>query len=276
MARIFISYRRSDSADVAEVLYQQLIAVFGKESVFKDVDFIPVGEDFRAVIERELINCEVMLVLIGPTWLTVTDSEGRRRLDNPEDFVRIEVEIGLRHRQIRVIPVFVKGAGMPREDELPSRIDHLVFQNGAVLSDDNFERDIQRLIRKIAPESTTDESATHEPASPQSRRISRTLGVVAIAALLLALIFVFLLLRDNFTSTTQPTFDPELEAQRLFTQTAIAQLNTVNPPTDTPDATLTIEAIIARYLTETDVAQATAVANQTAVAAAWTATPTST
>jgi len=91
MPRIFISYRRTDSPDVAGRIYERFAARFGRKNVFKDIDNIPVGTDFRAVIEDALLNCQVMLVVIGPNWLDAKDAEGKRRLDNPEDFVRIEV-----------------------------------------------------------------------------------------------------------------------------------------------------------------------------------------
>ena len=152
MPRIFISYRRSDSADIAGRIYTRLVASLGKKNVFKDVDNIPVGMDFRAVIEIALITCDIMLVIIGPDWLNAADAQGKRRFDNPEDFVRIEIELGLRHRNVQVISVLVNGAPMPRETDLPSRMDNLAFLNAAIIRNDpNFERDTQRLIHAIAP-----------------------------------------------------------------------------------------------------------------------------
>jgi TIR domain/Bacterial SH3 domain len=150
MARIFISYRRSDSTAVTARIYQQFVARFGKANVFKDVNNIPIGKDFRAVIESELINRDLMLVIIGPNWLDTRDNQGNRRLDNPQDFVRIEVELGLRH--VKVIPVLVNGAHMPNEAQLPLRLVQLAFLNAAVIHDGaEFENDVETLINAIAP-----------------------------------------------------------------------------------------------------------------------------
>jgi hypothetical protein len=118
---IFISYRRSDDSGAAGRLYDRLEQTFGPQQLFMDVDNIPPGEDFVAVLEAQVASCEVLLALIGRDWLTAADKTGRHRLDNPEDFVRIEIASGLAQGK-RVIPVLVNGATMPRANELPEEL----------------------------------------------------------------------------------------------------------------------------------------------------------
>jgi TIR domain len=107
MPHFFISYRRDDSGGHAGRLYDRLSAHFGAEYVFIDIDTIEAGSDFVAVIENTISQCDILLVLIGKRWLSITDATGQRRLDNPEDFVRLEVQAGL-ERNIRVIPILVE------------------------------------------------------------------------------------------------------------------------------------------------------------------------
>src|ERR1700733_9923150 len=111
--KIFLSYRREDTAGFALALFGRLEQSFSAQSLFMDVEGgIGAGQDFVRVIEEQVSACDVMLALIGPDWLTVTDEAGRPRLDNPEDFVRIEVESALRFGK-RVIPVLVQKTEMP-------------------------------------------------------------------------------------------------------------------------------------------------------------------
>ena len=106
--RIFISYRREETAYPAGWLYDRLADRFGSDQVFKDVDSIELGDDFVEVITRAVGACDVLLALIGQEWLTITDARGRRRLSNPHDFVRLEIEAALT-RNVRVIPILVDG-----------------------------------------------------------------------------------------------------------------------------------------------------------------------
>jgi GH25 family lysozyme M1 (1,4-beta-N-acetylmuramidase) len=146
---IFISYRRDDSADVTGRIYDRLVAAFGREAIFKDVDNIPMGVNFKEYLGKQVLHTKVMLAVIGPKWLTVADKTGARRLDNPADFVRIEVETGLQ-RKIPVIPLLVSGASMPHGDQLPSSLQKLSFQNGThIRPDPDFHRDMDRLIKEL-------------------------------------------------------------------------------------------------------------------------------
>ena len=115
---ILISYRREETAYAAGWLFDRLADQFGRGQVFKDVDSIDLGDDFVEVITAAVGFCDVLLALIGDQWLAITDEDGRRRLDNPDDFVRLEIEAALT-RKVRVIPILVGGARMPRADELP-------------------------------------------------------------------------------------------------------------------------------------------------------------
>jgi hypothetical protein len=148
-AHIFVSYRRSDSADVSGRIYDRLIAKFGKETVFKDVDSIPLGLDFKEYLDKQVGECNVLLAIIGDRWLEASDVSGERRLDDPADFVRIEIESAL-ERGIPVIPLLVRDAKMPSEEQLPATLKKLVYRNGTpIRSDPDFHRDMDRLISAL-------------------------------------------------------------------------------------------------------------------------------
>jgi len=145
--KLFISYRRADSRETSGRIYDRLAQTFGKESIFMDL-VIPKGSHFVAVIERAVLDSKIMLVIIGDQWLTVQDKDGRRRLDDPADFVRMEVEMSLRHG-LRVIPVLVNGANMPAEAALPSRMAQMVFRNAATIRESHFDADVNALIESL-------------------------------------------------------------------------------------------------------------------------------
>lgn len=146
---IFISYRRSDSNDVTGRIYDRLSNHFGRDIVFKDVDSIPSGVDFRTYLNQGAGNCRVLIAVIGSTWLTVSDAHGKRRLDDPDDWVRAEIEIALR-RGIPVIPLLVGGASPPGVEELPEALKQLSYQNAAQSRPDpDFHKDLDRLIQRL-------------------------------------------------------------------------------------------------------------------------------
>ena len=144
---IFISYRREDSAGHAGRLYDRLFAHFGPDHLFMDVDRIEPGEDFVQVIETAVGSCDVVLVIIGRRWLTAGDGNARR-LDNPKDFVRLEIATALK-RDVRVIPVLVADATMPGEHDLPADLAGLSRRNAVELSDLRWNRDVQQLIQVL-------------------------------------------------------------------------------------------------------------------------------
>lgn len=146
---LFISYRRSDSADIVGRIYDSLVEVFGRESIFKDVDSIPLGVDFKQYLDQKVSECRVLLAVIGDDWLDARDAQGQRRLDDPDDFVRIEIQSAL-ERDIPVIPLLVRGAQMPDEDRLPPDLHKLVYKNGMpIRPDPDFHHDIDRLVAAL-------------------------------------------------------------------------------------------------------------------------------
>ena len=144
--RIFISYRRDETAYPAGWLFDQLARHFGRDKIFKDVDSIELGDDFVEVISVAVGSCDVLLALIGNRWLTITDKAGRRRLDDPRDFVRLEIEAALT-REVRVIPILVEGAQMPSADELPASLAKLVRLQALELSPIRFDSETARLLK---------------------------------------------------------------------------------------------------------------------------------
>jgi hypothetical protein len=150
LPRIFISYRRADSADITGRIYDRLIGHFGKSAIFKDVDSIPPGIDFKEHLERAVGKCKIFLVVIGDRWLEVNDSMRKSRLQDPSDFVRIEIEAAL-NRNILIIPLLVRGASMPAEKKLPPSLQKLIYRNGIpIRPDPDFHRDMDRLIEAIS------------------------------------------------------------------------------------------------------------------------------
>ncbi|MEM5341549.1 toll/interleukin-1 receptor domain-containing protein [Paraburkholderia azotifigens] len=155
MRPIFISYRREDSEGQAGRLFESLREVFGEHTVFMDVATIEPGADFRRAIETNIDKCAVLLSLIGRTWLTVTDRDGKRRLDNPTDFVRIETASALK-RGVTVIPVLVQGATMPQEADLPADIKDLAYRNSVELTHARWDSDLQLLINALREHADND------------------------------------------------------------------------------------------------------------------------
>ena len=142
--RIFISYRRGESTIYAGRLYDGLSARVGEDDVFMDVDALEPGVDFVEHIEREVGSCQILIALIGRDWVDVTDAEGNRRLEDPQDFVRLELATGL-GRDIRVIPVLVQGARMPRAEQLPDDLKPLARRNALEIADLRWRHDFARL-----------------------------------------------------------------------------------------------------------------------------------
>ena len=144
--QIFISYRREDGRWSARSLYDRLSARFDRKQIFMDIDAIALGDDFVKAIEKTVGECDVLIAVIGTHWLNCKDEEDSRRLDNPEDFVRREIATALK-RDIRVIPVLVDGASMPRSTDLPDDLKPLVRRNALRVSDTGFDGDYTEFIR---------------------------------------------------------------------------------------------------------------------------------
>ena len=228
MDGIFISYRRDDSAGYAGRLYDRLIPHFGAHRVFMDVEGIELGTDFVAAIEEAVGSCRVLIVIIGDEWLKTTDAAGRRRLEDPHDFIRLETVTALQ-RGIRVVPVLVGGAFMPRADELPDDLKPLARRQAIEISHKQWEATTAELIRALeailAPAGATDPAprgealrltpSTPPPAPPppdggeagaggrqQRRRPLTVSAVLAATALVGGGLWVALGVRD--TGTTPP------------------------------------------------------------------------
>lgn len=161
MEGIFISYRRDDSAGYAGRLYDRLIPRFGARRVFMDVEGIELGADFVTAIEEAVGSCRVLIVIVGDEWLTIQDAAGRRRLDDPHDFIRLETATALK-RGIRVVPVLVGGALMPRAEELPDELRPLARRQAIEISHKQWDATTDELIRAL--EGMLSDSPTIEPA----------------------------------------------------------------------------------------------------------------
>jgi hypothetical protein len=247
MPKIFISYRRADSAPVAGRIDDHLTQAFGRENVFKDSWSIQAGQDFRAAIREALVNVNVLLVIIGPDWINLTDSSGVRRLDMPNDFVRSEVEIGLQDRDTVVIPVLVHGARMPRPDELPISIRELAFRNAIQVRDDpDFRRDMDELIHVL--DGSSSQTTASKTSPKRGRRIDPTVIVAiitAISAIVVAVIGIVPNLLNQPTPTPPPTVvteSPTTEAANIPTATPNNQPTATMMPTLAPTITPAVSA----------------------------------
>lgn len=163
MPYVFISYRRDDTAGTAGRIYDRLVERFGREHVYRDVDSGEPGEDFIAAIRTRIEQSDVLLAIIGPQWLTAADDSGARRLAKEDDLVRVEVATAL-ERGIRVVPVLVQGATMPRLADLPPSLVGLAQRNAAEVRDTHFDQDVSQLLQGLA-------QGWH-----QGRRLLRTLA----------------------------------------------------------------------------------------------------
>ena len=147
--KVFISYRRSDAQTESQSIYREISREFGPENVFYDVDSIPLGVNFKTYLENAVTECGLMLVIIGKSWIDARDDEGARRLEDPTDFVRIEVESALK-QGLRVVPVLVNGAQMPKPGLLPESMQDLAFQNAAeIVWGRDLDNHLNRLIKAV-------------------------------------------------------------------------------------------------------------------------------
>jgi len=197
-ANIFINYRREDSSGHAGRLFDALGGRFAGR-LFMDIDTLQPGVDFVEAIEQAVDSCDVLIVIIGREWLTIHDAAGHRRLDNPADFVRLEIESALA-RKIRVIPVLVQDAPMPHAEELPATLLPLARRNAIELSDARWAYDVDRLARTIqdileetegsaaAPGTVAPPVAT-KPAAARLRLLS--LGALGLVAALVLAAFLW-------------------------------------------------------------------------------------
>jgi hypothetical protein len=147
-AKVFISYRRDDSAGSAGRVHDRLQRDLGRDLLFMDVDAIPLGMNFVKILREEVAKCGVLLAVMGPRWCDACDDHGNRRLDDPNDFVRIEIATALQ-RGIAVIPILVDGAKVPKADQLSEDLKELVLRNGLDVRHASFRNDMDKLIREL-------------------------------------------------------------------------------------------------------------------------------
>jgi hypothetical protein len=147
--KVFLSYRRAETADVTGRIWDRFTAQLGRDRVFRDVSSVPLGIDFVRHIQEQVERCVVLVAVIGRDWTTVVDGHGKRRLDDPADFVRLEIEAAL-ERKVPIIPVLVQGASMPLRKDLPDSLIPLLRYNGSpVRADPDFGPDMERLIAGV-------------------------------------------------------------------------------------------------------------------------------
>lgn len=156
---IFISYRKDDSKWNTQILYDRLTQFFPAKSLFKDFNTIKAGANYRDSIDTALEKCHVLLVVMGKDWLNITDTDKRRRLDNPEDLVRIEIATALK-RNIRVIPVLFDNIDMPAAATLPEDLQSLTLRQFISVSETNFDYDIRHLAEAIKNKTIENKQAT--------------------------------------------------------------------------------------------------------------------
>ncbi len=246
MGAIFISYRRDDAEGQAGRLYDDLVKQFGEDGVFMDVTDIEAGRDFRQVIDQHVASCGVLLAVIGKDWIDSRDAMERRRLDDPNDFVRLEVASALK-RDIPVIPVLVRGASMPRAEQLPPDCQDLCYRNGVELTHPRWDSDVQVLIKALSAHvkigrkaSAGQESASvaannlNVPAKPRLSRLGWSLLAGLIVLTIAATSMNFLLQREdspkspakNYPIAPPPqviTAEPEIKDRR--DQVYVCKLN---------------------------------------------------
>jgi hypothetical protein len=220
---IFISYRRDDTEGEAGRLFSDLKGTFGKDGVFMDVADIRPGADFRHVIDESVAECGVLLAMIGPNWLTIADAQGQRRINNPNDFVGLEIGSALK-REVPVIPVLVHGAHMPPPDQLPENLRELSFHNSVEISHPRWDSDVALLVDAlksyVSPNPSTEQEPVHAtvpvqlppphpaptappPATPVKK--SRKNLILGVAGALVVLIILIVILSGGSNSSNSGT-----------------------------------------------------------------------
>jgi hypothetical protein len=220
---IFISYRRDDTEGEAGRLFDDLTRAFGSEAVFMDVAGIKPGVDFRRAIEQNVASCGVLLAIVGPSWISVTNADGTRRLDDPNDFVALEIASAMR-REVPVIPVLVHEAKMPAAGLLPESLKDLAFRNSVELTHARWNSDVALLIEAlkayVTPKSVSGPpvhatvpvqlpaphppSGTVAPATDVKKKPTGLIAGAAVAAVLVIAAIVYFATRPNSAPAPDP------------------------------------------------------------------------
>jgi hypothetical protein len=196
MTKIFLCYRREDSGGYAGRIQDQLAQALGSDVLFMDVDAIPLGANFVRVLHDEVAKCEVLLAVIGRNWLDARDERGNRRLENPNDFVRVEIEAALQ-RNIPVVPILVDDARIPGAHQLPKGLEELSLRNGIDVRLASFHNDVSRLIHGLKTQLNID--------IRRRKEIGRLVFFCAIGTGLLYIPFAFLFFFAWHLATADPT-----------------------------------------------------------------------
>jgi TIR domain len=195
LSAIFISYRRDDARADAGRLARDLQSHLADTRIFRDIDTVEPGVDFATAIETAVTSSDAFIAIIGPRWISASDKAGARRLDDPDDYVRLEIEMAIK-RDVRVIPLLVGGAAMPSSTELPPPLAKLARRNAYELSESRWDYDVQRLAEALAkvPGIKTRSPATRQATSPeQPVSPAKRVGVFAGAVVLSGFGLIFLL-----------------------------------------------------------------------------------
>ena len=212
MPRVFLNYRREDSAGIAGRLFDRLYVELGRENVFRDLDTLVPGADFGKVIADQVASCDALIAVIGKDWLTARDADGHRRLDQPGDLVTAEIREALARDKL-VIPALVEGASIPKAADLPPDIAALAARNAIEISDSRFAYDTERLIRAVQAHTDGAQDPRSRPAKQRRSWVwvsdpnhQRTLGFIGagIAAVAIAGWTVYVHFSDKVTPVAAP------------------------------------------------------------------------
>ncbi len=237
MRGVFISYRRQDSQSAAGRLADHLKDHLHGVRVFRDVETIEPGVDFVEAINRALQSSAIMLAVIGPRWMSITDAAGRRRLDDPHDYNRLEVSAALKRSDVRVIPVLVEGAQMPATDDLPEDLKALSRRNAVELTDKRWDYDVSKLVETLDKVLSQDNGPGPEPEpGPSSFKgmadMLRRKPILAAAGALGVALLAFALKPDDIPSGGGET--PSWQAGKPATESTTG-IQAESPP-DKPEA----------------------------------------
>jgi tRNA A-37 threonylcarbamoyl transferase component Bud32 len=181
MPRVFLNYRREDSAGIAGRLFDRLCVELGREKVFRDQDTLVPGADFAKVIADQVASCDALIAVIGKDWLNARDADGHRRLDHPDDFVKAEIREALAREKL-VIPTLVEGASLPKAADLPPDIAALAGRNAIEISDSRFAYDTERLIRAVQAHTDGHQDPRSHPTGFVPLRIGQTIDKLRIVS----------------------------------------------------------------------------------------------
>ncbi len=241
---IFISYRRDDSAGFAGRLYDRLAERFGADRVFMDIDTIAPGHEFATDIERALTDCDACVVLIGRDWLTIADADGRRRLDDPTDFVRLEVATAIR-RGITVFPVLLNRTTPPSSATLPEEIQPLAGRQAIELTNERWNYDVARLVlaleKEVGPKKPLRQRPGRDPGSSLRSKLPSAIAILA-ALLVVAGIAAWLAGQSNDTPSVDAGRSTGVSTSATSSSGAPGQ-SAVPPLDGTYGTTVTLQAM---------------------------------